>query len=293
MADANGVPDEIQSSEMFAALKLRSVVRQSGAGGRSRNPRRRPVADWSDWIVNCQRDADARLAQSNGPGGAGGRTLSIPGCSCCHDPEHPVAFCPAVPRPGRRVAAESPALLAVLARDEHVVARELLEDGRRLTEIGCQHVGRVTADPLGEVDVLVDARVKADEDIGTACRRRFRVSASSPGKRNRRRPSPGFRSGCARWRRKASRLPFRRRRTATRRPTGASEVCVAPGWSSRIAPVMVFEIGNLLESTSHSRPPVLSTRGCSARSRHLWVRGPGRGPRSGSARCLTRFASKP
>ncbi len=65
MADANGVSDEIQSSEMFAALKLRSVERQSRAGGRSRVSRRRPVADWSDWIVNCQPDADARWLTGN------------------------------------------------------------------------------------------------------------------------------------------------------------------------------------------------------------------------------------
>src|SRR5205814_6471368 len=46
---------------------------------------------------------------------------------------------------------------------------------------------------------------------------------------------------------------------------------------------MVLEIGNFLESTTHSRPPLLSTRGSSARSRYLCVRGPGTAPASGAA----------
>src|SRR3954470_5326043 len=46
---------------------------------------------------------------------------------------------------------------------------------------------------------------------------------------------------------------------------------------------MVLEIGNLLESTTHSRPPLLLTRGGSARSRYLCVSGPKCGPASGGA----------
>src|SRR5262245_42204573 len=46
---------------------------------------------------------------------------------------------------------------------------------------------------------------------------------------------------------------------------------------------MVLEIGNFLESTTHSRPPLLLTRGASARSRYLCVSDPGCGPASGGA----------
>src|SRR5271165_6301803 len=57
----------------------------------------------------------------------------------------------------------------------------------------------------------------------------------------------------------------------------------APASSSRIAPVMVLEIGNLLESTSHSRPPLLLTRGGLARRRYLCVSGGSFHPLSGAA----------
>src|SRR5439155_23672003 len=52
-----------------------------------------------------------------------------------------------------------------------------------------------------------------------------------------------------------------------------------------MAPVMVFEIGNFLESTTHSRPPLLLMRGSSARRRYLCVSDPGRGPARGVAAC--------
>src|SRR5438270_11600195 len=57
----------------------------------------------------------------------------------------------------------------------------------------------------------------------------------------------------------------------------------APGFRSRTAPVIVFEIGNLLESTTHSFPPLLLTRGSSARSRYLCVSFVTRGPAGGTA----------
>ena len=57
----------------------------------------------------------------------------------------------------------------------------------------------------------------------------------------------------------------------------------APGSSSRTAPVTVLEIGNLVESTIHSRPPLLSIRGGSEKSRYLCVIGPGCFPASGAA----------
>src|SRR5262245_40350921 len=58
-----------------------------------------------------------------------------------------------------------PALrLPVLVGDEHVLVGNLLEQGGRLTEVGGQHVGRVTGDPLRQVDRLVGAVVEADED---------------------------------------------------------------------------------------------------------------------------------
>src|SRR5436305_10734219 len=57
----------------------------------------------------------------------------------------------------------------------------------------------------------------------------------------------------------------------------------APGSRSRIAPVMVLEIGNLVESTSHSRPPLLLTRGGLARSRYLCVSGGSFHPLRGAA----------
>jgi hypothetical protein len=47
----------------------------------------------------------------------------------------------------------------------------------------------------------------------------------------------------------------------------------APGSRSMIAPVVVLEIAKLWEWTGHSRPPLLSTMGAWARSRHLWVCG--------------------
>ena len=46
---------------------------------------------------------------------------------------------------------------------------------------------------------------------------------------------------------------------------------------------MVLEIGNLLESITHSRPPLLLMRGASARRRYLCVLGPWCGPASGAA----------
>src|SRR5262249_31135386 len=46
----------------------------------------------------------------------------------------------------------------------------------------------------------------------------------------------------------------------------------APGSSSRTAPVMVLEIGNLVESTSQSLPPLLLTSGSLASNCHLCVR---------------------
>src|ERR1700722_18390340 len=57
----------------------------------------------------------------------------------------------------------------------------------------------------------------------------------------------------------------------------------APGSSSRTAPEMVLEMGNLVESTSHSRPPLLLTRGSLASSCHLCVNGGRFGPASGAA----------
>src|SRR6516162_7294559 len=54
----------------------------------------------------------------------------------------------------------------------------------------------------------------------------------------------------------------------------------ALGSSSRMAPVMVLEMGNFVESTSHSLPPLLLTRGSLASSCHLCVRRDGGvGPR--------------
>ncbi len=48
--------------------------------------------------------------------------------------------------------------------DEDPVARELLEQRRRLAEVGGEHVDRVAGDPHGQVDRLVVARVEADQD---------------------------------------------------------------------------------------------------------------------------------
>src|SRR5207244_1580799 len=57
----------------------------------------------------------------------------------------------------------------------------------------------------------------------------------------------------------------------------------APGSRSRIAPVMVLEIGKVVESTSHSLPPWLFTLGGLDRSGDLGVRGGGVHPASGAA----------
>src|SRR5262249_8700059 len=50
-----------------------------------------------------------------------------------------------------------------------------------------------------------------------------------------------------------------------------------------MAPVMVLEIGNFLESTTHNLPPLRLARGSAARGRYLCVRGPGCFPASGEA----------
>src|SRR5262249_41218877 len=69
-------------------------------------------------------------------------------------PPPPLASWPSLPGPGR----------PLLARDEHVLARELLEQGRRLAEVGGQHIDRVGGHPFGQANFLVDAGVEADED---------------------------------------------------------------------------------------------------------------------------------
>src|SRR5262249_34522716 len=46
----------------------------------------------------------------------------------------------------------------------------------------------------------------------------------------------------------------------------------APGSSSSMAPVMVFEMGNFVESTIHNLPPLLLTIGSWASTCHLCVR---------------------
>src|SRR6516164_11313734 len=63
----------------------------------------------------------------------------------------------------------------------------------------------------------------------------------------------------------------------------------APGSSSRTAPVIVLERGNLLESTIHNFPPLLLTRGSSARRRYLCVCSGGLRPASGTAGCSGGF----
>src|SRR5437016_5690558 len=60
----------------------------------------------------------------------------------------------------REIRCQEPALFSVLVRDEHVLARELLEKGCRLAEVGGQRVERVPSDPLRQVDRLVDACVE-------------------------------------------------------------------------------------------------------------------------------------
>ena len=51
-----------------------------------------------------------------------------------------------------------------LRRDEDVASWELLEQCRRLAEVGGQHVGRVPRHPFRQVDLLVDPGVEPDED---------------------------------------------------------------------------------------------------------------------------------
>src|ERR1700687_798422 len=55
-------------------------------------------------------------------------------------------------------------LMAILVRDEHVLALELLEQSRWFAEVGGQHVGRVHGYPFRQVDLLVDPGVEPDED---------------------------------------------------------------------------------------------------------------------------------
>jgi hypothetical protein len=57
----------------------------------------------------------------------------------------------------------TPALFALLGRDEDVLVRELLEERRRLAEVRGQHVRRFPGDPLREVDRLVNAAVERDQ----------------------------------------------------------------------------------------------------------------------------------
>src|SRR5579859_7942747 len=51
-----------------------------------------------------------------------------------------------------------------LVRNEQIFAWELLKQRSRFSEIGGQHIGRVSGYPFRQVDILVDTGVESDED---------------------------------------------------------------------------------------------------------------------------------
>src|SRR5262249_45963949 len=131
------------------------------------------TASWSKCLVETQVTTTGttrqrwRRSAECGPGprsapASPNPLRSTPGCSSCRGVEASAIVCSA-PAVG---LVQPPDLFPgpVLARDEHVLARELLEQSWRLPKVGGQHVERVAGDPLRQVDRLVDAAVEPDED---------------------------------------------------------------------------------------------------------------------------------
>jgi hypothetical protein len=64
----------------------------------------------------------------------------------------------------------------LLVRDEHDFARKLLEKGGWLAEFGGQHVERIPGHPFRQVDVLVNAGVEPDDDMGRRASINYRAN---------------------------------------------------------------------------------------------------------------------